>query len=136
MFDLDQFIGECRRLAALGEVKPILDLMRAAVRDPAALKAAVTPLDPKVGVLDAPPLFRSDDLTVLNVTLRPGVLSIPHDHHMWAVIGIYEGQETNTFFRRAAHGLEPANTREVTAGDAILLGDDVVYAFVNPIPTQ
>lgn len=136
MFDLERFIGDCRRLAALGETKQILDLMRDAVRDPEALGRAVTPLEPGVGVLDAPPLYRSADLTVLNVTLRPGVLSIPHDHRMWAVIGIYEGQETNTFYRRADNGLDTANTRQVAAGEAILLGPDVVHAIENPLPTQ
>lgn len=139
MFDLERFIAECRRLAALGKPRQILSLMRQAVRDPAALRQAITPLDGKVGVLDAPPLYRAPDLTVLNVTLRPGVLSIPHDHQMWAVIGIYEGQETNTFFRRAQSdevGLEKANTRHLRAGDAILLGADVVHAIENPLPTQ
>ena len=136
MFDLEQFIAECRRHAAQGEAKAILNLMRQAVRDPEALKQAVSPLDATVGVLDAPPLFRAADLTVLNVTLRPGILSIPHEHRMWAVIGIYEGQENNTFYRRSEGGLEPVNTREVTAGEAILLGPDIVHAIENPLPTQ
>jgi predicted metal-dependent enzyme (double-stranded beta helix superfamily) len=137
MFDLEHFVSECRRLAAApGGVKKILELMRAAVRDPAAIGRAVTPLDGKVGVLDAPPLYRGDDLTVLNVTLRPGVVSIPHDHRMWAIIGIYEGQETNTFFKRDGHGLRKANRRQVRAGEAILLGADVVHAIENPLPTQ
>jgi predicted metal-dependent enzyme (double-stranded beta helix superfamily) len=135
MFDLQAFIEECRRLAARHEPRRILELMREAVGDPDALKRAVTPLDAKVGVFDAP-LYRSHDLTVLNVTLRPGVLSIPHDHGMWAVIGIYEGQENNTFFRRSGPALDRANTREVRAGEAILLGADVVHAIENPLPAQ
>jgi predicted metal-dependent enzyme (double-stranded beta helix superfamily) len=135
MFDLEGFISDCRRHAALGETKAILELMRDAVRDPAALKAAVTPLERGVSVFDAP-LFRSADLTVLNVTLRPGGLSIPHDHAMWAVIGIYEGQENNTFFRRAGERLDQVNTREVSAGEAMLLGPNVVHAIENPLATQ
>ena len=136
MFDLEQFIGECRHLAARDEPRRILDLMREAVGDPEALKREITPLDAKVGVLDAPPLYRSHELTVLNVTLRPGVLSIPHDHRMWAVIGIYEGQENNTFYRRSGPGLETVNTRELRAGQAMLLGADVVHAIENPLPAQ
>ncbi|MFO1015101.1 MAG: hypothetical protein U1E50_15210 [Caulobacteraceae bacterium] len=136
MFDLEQFIVECRWFAGRNEPGRILELMRAAVGAPESLKRAVTPLDAGVGVLDAPPLFRSSDLTVLNVTLRPGVLSIPHDHGMWAVIGIYEGQENNTFFRRSGAALENVNTREVRAGEAILLGVEVVHAIENPLPAQ
>ncbi|HZZ35875.1 MAG TPA: hypothetical protein VFE03_09130 [Caulobacteraceae bacterium] len=133
MFDLDAFIEDCRgAVGAPDGARRVLGLMREAMRDPEALKAAITPLEGKVGALDAP-LFRSDDLVVLNVTLRPGILTIPHDHAMWAVIGIYEGQENNTFYRRAGPRLEEANRREVTAGEAMLLGADVIHAIENPL---
>ncbi|HXQ45630.1 MAG TPA: hypothetical protein VN806_03390 [Caulobacteraceae bacterium] len=133
MFDLDAFVEQCRQLARDPHApKKVLDLMRAAVADPAAVKKGVPPLAPNVGVLDEP-IFRSSELTVLNVTLRPGGLSIPHDHRMWAVIGIYEGREANTFYRRTAHGLEVANQRTVETGEAMLLGADVVHAIENPL---
>jgi len=133
MFDLDRFIEDCLSLSR-GEHAPkrVLERMREAVADPDAIKRAVAPLDAKVGVLDAP-LYRSPELTVLNVTLRPGVLSIPHDHRMWAVIGIYGGEEANTFFRRAEQGLEESNHRTLRAGEAMLLGADVVHAIENPL---
>jgi predicted metal-dependent enzyme (double-stranded beta helix superfamily) len=132
MFDLETFIEACRRLVGEPHAPRLaLELMREAVADPQAVAKGVTPLEPKVGVLDAP-LFRSPDLTVLNVELRPGMLSIPHDHRMWAVIGIYEGEEANTFYRRAGEGLEEANQRTVRAGEAMLLGEDVVHAIRNP----
>ena len=133
MFDLDGFVEDCRRLARGPHApKQVLDLMREALADLEAIRQAVPALAPKVGVLDAP-LFRSAELTVLNASLRPRVLSIPHDHRMWAVIGIYDGEEDNTFFRRAERGLEEANRRKVVAGEAILLGADVVHAIENPL---
>ena len=83
MFDLQAFIEACRdAVGAPDGARRVLGLMREAVRDPQALKAAITPLEGKVGALDAP-LFRADDMVVLNVTLRPGILTIPHDHAMW-----------------------------------------------------
>jgi predicted metal-dependent enzyme (double-stranded beta helix superfamily) len=134
MFDLDGFVEACRGFAGDDPHTPkrVLELMRGAVSDPAAVKQAVTPLAPKVGVLDAP-IFRSPELTVLNVALRPGMLSIPHDHRMWAVIGIYEGEEANTFFRRTEAGLEESNHRTVKTGEAMLLGADVVHAIENAL---
>ena len=103
-------------------------------RVPRSKAISVPPLEPKVGVLDAP-LIRSPELTVLNVTLRPGVLSIPHDHRMWAVIGIYQGEEANAFYRRQGEGLAEVNHRTLRAGEAMLLGEDVVHAIENPLPT-
>ena len=85
MFDLDGFVEDCRRLASGPHgPKKVLDLMREAMADPEAVSRAVPPLAPKAGALDAP-VFRSSELTVLNVALRPGMLSIPHDHHIWQV---------------------------------------------------
>jgi len=48
----------------------------------------------------------------------------PHEHRMWAVIGMYGGQEDNAFYRRASGGLEPAGGRELPAGDVLVMGDD------------
>jgi predicted metal-dependent enzyme (double-stranded beta helix superfamily) len=133
MFDLDGFVESCRRLAREPHApKRVLELMREVVADPEAVKQGVPPLAPNVGVLDEP-IFRSSELTVLNVALRPGGLSIPHNHGMWAVIGIYQGKEANTFFRRTEHGLEEANRRTVETSEAMLLGADVVHAIENPL---
>jgi predicted metal-dependent enzyme (double-stranded beta helix superfamily) len=55
----------------------------------------------------------------------------PHEHRMWAVIGMYGGQEDNAFFRRSPGGLEPSGGREVPAGDVLVLGDDVIHAVAN-----
>jgi predicted metal-dependent enzyme (double-stranded beta helix superfamily) len=133
MFTLDGFVEDCRRLAVGPHgPKQVLALMREVVADPEAIAAAVPPLEKGQSALSAP-LFRSADLTVLNASLGPGLVTIPHDHRMWAVVGIYEGEETNTFYRRAGEGLAEANRRSVHAGEAILLGEDIIHAIANPL---
>jgi hypothetical protein len=133
MFDLEAFVEACQRLVREPHApKHALELMRAAVADGPAVAKAVTPLDGRANALDAP-LFRSPELTILNATLRPGFVSIPHDHGMWAVIGIYDGEEANSFYRRAGEGLEESNHRTIHAGEAIILGEDVIHAIENPL---
>ena len=44
-------------------------------------------------------LYRSDALTVINVVWGPRMTAMPHNHHMWAVIGMYGGREDNIFWR-------------------------------------
>ncbi|HLK23212.1 MAG TPA: hypothetical protein VKT30_00995 [Caulobacteraceae bacterium] len=135
MFDLEAFVESCRRVIAEPHAaKAILELMREAVADPDAVAQGVPALPPKTGVLDAP-IFRSSEMTVLNVTLRPHACSIAHNHRMWAVIGIYKGEEANTFYRRGEKRLEAANRRTIHAGEALLLGADVVHAIENPLDT-
>jgi len=77
-------------------------------------------------------LYRSSTLTVLQFVWPPGVKLFPHDHRMWAAIGIYGGGEDNTFFRRAPEGLVASGGKQLRAGDVTLLGDDVIHAVANP----
>ena len=39
-------------------------------------------------------------LTILNVIWAPLMLLLPHDHNMWATIGIYTGREDNIIWQR------------------------------------
>jgi predicted metal-dependent enzyme (double-stranded beta helix superfamily) len=56
----------------------------------------------------------------------------PHNHLMWAAIGVYGGQEDNTFYRRVGGGLALSGGRELRARDVALLGDDAIHAVSNP----
>jgi predicted metal-dependent enzyme (double-stranded beta helix superfamily) len=97
MFDLNEFIASCQ--AALKEHAPQLaakELMERTMSAPGDVEAALG--TPTAGGITT--LHRSDDLTVINVIWPPGMTIFPHDHRIWAVIGIYGGQEDNTFFRR------------------------------------
>ena len=59
----------------------------------------------------------------------------PHDHRLWAVIGLYGGQEDNTFFTRNKNetGLVRAGFKKLEAQDAVVLGQDAIYAVSNPM---
>ncbi|MGZ9033618.1 MAG: hypothetical protein ACXW25_04290 [Rhodospirillales bacterium] len=97
MFDLDQFIAYCT--TALAEAAPqsaIRETMARAVADPAAVLNGLG--EPKRAGIQK--LFHSASLTVLNVVWAPRMTLLPHDHRMWAVIGIYTGREDNIFWRR------------------------------------
>src|SRR5215468_335569 len=89
MFALDQFVSDCR--AALKQDashKFVREVVAQAVSDPAAvLKALGEPTRAEMQVL-----HRSGHLTVLNVIWAPWMTLLPHNHQMWAVIGIYTGR--------------------------------------------
>lgn len=131
MFAIDEFVEECR--AARREGEP-----RRAVRE--VVERAVSAGD-QVGAVLRPHeagltmLHHDDELTVLHVVWAPHMSIYPHDHRMWAVIGIYSGQEDNSFFRRAGPGartLVESGGKQLTEGDAALLGDDTIHAVANP----
>jgi predicted metal-dependent enzyme (double-stranded beta helix superfamily) len=117
--------------AAVGEPTPALaarDVLDELVRDPSALEQTLGPVE-KGGITT---LHSAADLTILHVAWTPGMALNPHEHRMWAVIGMYGGQEDNAFYRRVAGGLEPAGGRELPAGDVLVLGDDVIHSVANP----
>jgi predicted metal-dependent enzyme (double-stranded beta helix superfamily) len=126
--EADDIVSRCR--AALAEHSPVLavrDVLDELVADPAALERAVGPIE--LGGIS--PLHNSDDLTILRVAWTPGMALNPHEHRMWAVIGMYGGREDNAFYRRVPQGLEPSGGKEVPAGDVLVLGDDVIHSVAN-----
>lgn len=132
MFDIDQFVVECRE--ALVEDRPhraVREVLQRALAAPGQVADALVPREGGLTLLHHAP-----DLTVLHVVWAPGMRIYPHDHRMWATIGIYAGQEDNEFFRRASpdrRGLEGSGGRSLAVGDVLLLGDDTIHAVTNPL---
>ena len=132
MFDRDQFVADCREaLAADKSHKLVREIVRRAVADPAAVLKGLG--EPTAGALTT--LYRSPDLTILNLVWAPYMTLMPHNHNMWAVIGIYSGREDNIFWRRLpGRRLEAAGAKALGRGDAEPLGRDIIHSVTNPIP--
>ncbi|MDQ1438377.1 MAG: hypothetical protein QOK43_2006 [Acidimicrobiaceae bacterium] len=129
MFDVEEFVSECR--AALREQQAPLavkELLKRALSNPSAIDEALG-VSNKGGIV---PLHQSDDLTVLQIVWPPAVTLFPHDHQMWAVNGIYGGEEENTFYRRSPDGLVRSGGKDLDAGDVVVLGRDAIHSVANP----
>jgi predicted metal-dependent enzyme (double-stranded beta helix superfamily) len=135
MFDPDRFIEECRAAVAADPThKTVREVLARAVSAPAAVLKALG--EPKRA--DVQTLYHSDTLTILNITWAPWMTILPHNHNMWAVIGIYTGREDNIFWRRlpaARDGrLEAAGAKALCERDVVPLGRDIIHSVTNPIP--
>ena len=134
MFDLDQFTADCR--AALADDKShrhVRDVVARAVSDSASMLKALG--EPKRAGLHK--LYQSHDLTILNVVWAPMMTIMPHNHSMWAVIGIYTGREDNIFWRRLPGSpgkVEAAGAKALCERDVASLGLDIIHSVTNPIP--
>ena len=130
MFDKERFIEECR--AALREKNSqaaIRELVARAVSEPARIVQTLG--EPKRAGIET--IYRADDLTIVNLCWGPGMVFKPHDHRMWAVIGIYGGREQNFFFRRSEHGLTRHGVKELNTKDTVPLGAAIIHAVTNPL---
>ena len=131
MFDLQQFIADARAARAEDAThKAVCEVVARAVSDPSAvLKGLGEPQRSEVQKIHSGP-----DLTILNVIWGPQMTIYPHNHHMWAVIGIYTGREDNIFWRRLPGGrLEAAGAKALSATCAEPLGPNIIHSVTNPI---
>jgi predicted metal-dependent enzyme (double-stranded beta helix superfamily) len=134
MFDRDQFINDCKAaLAADKSQKLVHDVVARAVSDPSSVLKDLG--DPKRGEIQK--IYHSSDLTILNVMWAPMMTIMPHNHQMWAVIGIYTGREDNIFWRRIPGSpdgkVEAAGAKALGAGEAAPLGSNIIHSVTNPI---
>jgi len=133
MFDVEQFVADCRAaLAQDPSPAAVREIVARAVSEPSSvIKALGEPQRAQLGRI-----YQSPELTVMNVIWAPKMTIFPHNHDMWAVIGIYTGREDNVFWRRLpgeARKVEAAGAKSLGDKDAVPLGRDIIHSVTNPI---
>ena len=133
MFSIDQLVADCFDAlhGSAGHGGPaVKEVVERTVTDPPSIEAALG----ATADMSAFTIWHNDDeLTVLHVVWPPAVDVFPHDHKMWAAIGLYGGREDNTLFRTLPDGrLEARSATTMRGGDTVLLGDDAIHAVANP----
>ncbi len=135
MFHLDRFVADCRNAVGLDPThKSVREIVARAVSEPAAVVSGLgAPARAEVQKL-----YNSAELTILNVIWGPGMTIKPHNHLMWAVIGIYTGREDNIFWRRLPDEdgtrIEAAGAKSLGERDVEPLGRDIIHTVTNPLP--
>ena len=136
MFRKDRFVEDCKLAVGEGQ-SAVRELVLEAVADPSGIVSELG--EPTAaGVY---PLYHADDLTVINFVWAPYMTLLPHNHNMFAVIGIYSGREDNIFWRRiddgagngAGSGIKAAGADSMGPGQVATLGRDIIHSVANPI---
>ena len=130
-FELDRFIADCRAAVAQDPThKAVREVVARAVAEPGSVLKWVG--EPKRAEVQK--LYHSPELTILNVIWAPYMTIYPHNHRMWAVIGVYTGREDNIFWRRIGQKVEAAGAQALCERDAVPLGPEIIHSVTNPIP--
>ena len=133
MFDLERFIVDLRATLPERSRQPMKDVVARAVSDPASLMRTIG--EPEKAGIQV--LHKSPELTVVNLLWAPRQITLPHDHRMPALIGMYTGREDNMFWRRVANPtkfqIETAGGEALGTGDVTILGRDIVHSVINPL---
>lgn len=136
MFDLDQFVADCRAATTQAAAeKAAREVLARVFANPAAVMKAIG--EPTVAGVK--PIYCGEDVTIYNVVWAPLMTILPHDHRTWAVIGIYTGAEDNVYWRRirtdsSDRRIEAAGARSLRTGDVEPLGRDIIHSVINPMP--
>ncbi|MBC3885209.1 hypothetical protein [Undibacterium griseum] len=136
MLNIPLFIDSCRRALALPRpAHAVEEILSAIVADPIAIEATlkVEELKPEESARYVF-LHQSPDLTILQVSMASRLLSPPHNHLTWAVIGLYRGCENNVFYRREGGQLAETHRQNMAAPDVMMLAPDVIHSISNPLP--
>lgn len=130
-FDVERLIEDLKRAGTeadgQGAVRAVLER---AVSEPGRLLAGVG--EPREAGIHT--LHRADDLTILNVVWAPLMVLLPHNHKMWATIGIYTGREDNILWRSAGSQVDAVGAASLSEKEVFDLPDDAIHSVVNPVP--
>lgn len=128
--NIDHFVADCITAnnesdsqAAVREV-----LQKVTSMPKAVLNALGEPTKAGINLLHS-----SRTLTIFNASWTPQMNLLPHNHLMWALIGIYTGREDNIIWRRTAEGIEAYGAKALFEGDVVSLPADVIHSVTNPL---
>lgn len=130
LMEMQKFIEEC--IKANKETDPqaaVKEVLARAVSDPSKMLKAIG--DPTEAGLKV--FLRSKDLTIFAATWTPQMNLMPHNHLMWANIGIYTGREDNILWKRNSEDLEANDVRCLFAGDVAALDANAIHSVTNPL---
>ncbi len=129
MFKVEQFIDDCKQARNDSEpIKATEAVVQRAVSDQAGIINALG--EPRFGGADK--LYHSPELTILCLRWYPGQQLLAHNHNVWAVIGLFTGQEDNTFWRSENERAIKLGGKTLRAGEVSWMGETAIHSVKNP----
>ena len=129
-FEVERFIEDVRRAQKEADAQRAVEAVLArAVSEPRGILAALG--EPKEPGLQA--LHQSGELTIINVVWAPLMVLLPHEHAMWASIGVYTGREDNIVWTRRGARIEASGAASLSEREIFGLPVDAVHSVTNPI---
>jgi predicted metal-dependent enzyme (double-stranded beta helix superfamily) len=130
-FDVERFVEDCKSANEGGSdaQSAVREVLARAISDFRSVLAGVG--EPQKGGIQT--LYRSAGLTILNIVWSPLMQLMPHEHNMWALIGIYTGREDNIFWQRQGRELAARTATALSQGSVTALPRDIIHSVTNPI---
>lgn len=127
-FDIGRFVEGCFQALDTGRpLEAIRELLIVTVSRPNLLiEGLPDPLGQELVLL------RDPRLTIIQVSIAPGLKYPPHNHGMEAAIGLYSGLERNHWYGREDGSIVVNGGSELRPKDSLEMTDSVIHAVANP----
>ena len=127
MLEVERFVEDVKQANVEGH-GAVAGLLARTVSDPRSVLLGLG--EPRQAGVQT--LHRARDLTILNIIWAPHMVLLPHNHNMWAVIGIYTGREDNILWERQGEQVQAVRARSLSEKDMFPLGKDGIHSVINP----
>lgn len=128
--DVERFVEDCVRANQETDAQAaVKEVLARAVSTPNAVIAALG--EPDRAGLNV--LLKSPTLTIFAAIWTPQMNLMPHNHLMWANIGIYTGREDNIFWERTGDGIKAFGAAALFIKDTASLPADAIHSVTNPL---
>jgi predicted metal-dependent enzyme (double-stranded beta helix superfamily) len=127
--DRDRFIDDVKQALADGGQAAVEEVLGRAVSQPNVVMAGLG--EPTQAGFQ--PLYNDEDVTILNVIWAPLMVLLPHNHNIWASIGVYTGRENNVMWERRGDVVEATTAAALSEKEVFGLPEDGIHSVTNPI---
>jgi len=129
-FDPERFIDDVRLARNDTDAQQAIEalLQRAVERPHQIISEIGEPVEAGIHTL-----YRGDDVTILNVVWAPLMVLLPHNHNMWASIGIYSGREDNVIWEQRGDRVSAVQAASLSEKQVFSLSEEAIHSVVNPI---
>jgi len=129
-FEIARFVDDIKRARAeTDSQRAVEEVLQRAVSQPGSILAEIG--EPREAGIH--PLHVDSKVTILNVVWAPLMVLLPHNHNMWASIGIYTGREDNILWGKRGHSVTATGAASLVAKQVFGLPADAVHSVTNPI---
>ena len=129
-FDVDRFVEDVTQARMDSDSQSAVeDVLNRAVSQPNAVLAGLgEPTEAGIHTI-----YNDKNVTILNVIWAPLMMLSPHNHNMWASIGVYTGREDNIVWEHTGDLIEAAGAAALSEKEVFGLSEDAIHSVTNPI---
>lgn len=127
-FERERFIEDVKKARLQGQ-DAVAEVIARAVSEPTSVIRELG--EPRKATVEL--LHGDQDLSIFNIVWPPLTVLVPHDHLMWASIGVYTGRENNIMWEPSGSTIQATEATSVAAKEVFSLPPDAVHSVTNPV---